>query len=74
MKPLKTHPRDTPHNRARMERAGRLWSDVLGHEREALSMLIDAFERALASQDPARIREAGEDLDSFLQPYFPHDE
>jgi molecular chaperone HscC len=74
MKPLKTHPRDTPHNRARMERAGRLWSDVLGHEREALSMLIDAFERALASQDPSRIREAGEDLDSFLQPYFPHDE
>jgi molecular chaperone HscC len=74
LQPLKTHPRDTPQNRARLERAGRLWSDVRGAEREALTMVVDAFERALASQDPARIREAGEELDSFLNPYFPPEE
>jgi molecular chaperone HscC len=74
LQPLKTHPRDTPHNRARLERANRLWTDVKGAERDALTMLIDAFERALASQDPARIREIGEELDSFLNPYFPPEE
>ena len=74
LQPLKTHPRDTPQNRARLERAGRLWSDVRGAERDALTMVVDAFERALASQDPARIREAGEELDSFLNPYFPPEE
>ena len=35
---------------------------------------VEAFERALASQDPARIREIGEELDSFLNPYFPPEE
>ena len=74
LQPLKTHPRDAPMNRARLERAGRLWTDVRGGERDALTMLIDAFERALASQDAARIREAGEDLDSFINPYFPPEE
>lgn len=74
LQPLKVHPRDTPHNRARLERANRLWSDMRGDERQELSMLIDAFERALATQEPARIRESGELLDAFLQPWFPGDE
>ena len=74
MQPMKVHPRDTPHNRARLERANRLWSDMRGEERQELSMLIDAFERALATQDPVRIRESGELLDAFLQPWFPGDE
>jgi uncharacterized coiled-coil protein SlyX len=42
--------------------------------RHVLTMLIDHFERALASQDNARIREAGEELDSFLKPYFQNEE
>jgi len=74
LKPLKTHPRDSLPNRARLERANRLWSDVKGEERDVLTMLIDHFERSLASQDNARIREAGEELDSFLKPYFQSDE
>lgn len=74
LQPLKTHPRDILPNRARLERANRLWSDVKGEERDVLSMLIDHFERALASQDQARIREAGEELDSFLKPYFQNEE
>lgn len=74
MQPMKVHPRDTPHNRARLERANRLWSDMRGEERQELSMLIDAFERALATQDPVRIRESGELLDAYLQPWFPGDE
>jgi molecular chaperone HscC len=74
LQPLKTHPRDILPNRARLERANRLWSDVKGEEREVLSMLIDHFERALASQDNNRIREAAEELDSFLKPYFQNEE
>ena len=74
MQPLKVHPRDTSHNRARLERANRLWSDMRGEERQELSMLIDAFERALATQEPARIRETGAMLDAFLQPWFPNEE
>jgi molecular chaperone HscC len=68
--PLKTHPRDMPAHRARLERANRLWADMRGNERDTLSLVIDSFERALATQDNARIREASEDLDSFLKPYF----
>jgi molecular chaperone HscC len=70
LRPLKIHPRDNPSNRARIERANRLWKDMRGAERDALSAFIDNFEHALASQDTARIKIACEDLESFMTPFF----
>ena len=74
LRPLKVHPRDNPANRARIERANRLWKDMRGAERDALNAFIDNFERALSSQDPARIKEATEDLETFMTPFFSEEE
>ena len=74
MSPLKVHPRDNPANRARLERANRLWKDMRGAERDTLSAFIDNFERALSSQDSARIKEACEDLECFMAPFFSGEE
>ncbi|MBX7208172.1 MAG: Hsp70 family protein [Verrucomicrobiaceae bacterium] len=70
LQPLKIHPREMPANRARLERAGRLYADVSGDLRVALSNLLDRFESALASQDPGMIASAAEELDSFMHPFF----
>ncbi len=70
LQPLKLHPRDRMENRALLERGSRLWSDLRGMEREALTTLIDAFEQALASQDGGRIRSSAQDLRDFMQPFF----
>lgn len=72
--PIKQHPRDALPNRARLERAGRLWKDLKGDERDTLSMLIDQFEAALAAQEPARIATAAAALDEFLKRFFLPDE
>ena len=74
LRPLKVHPRDAPPNRALLERAGRLWSDLKGQDREMLTMLLDRFEHALASQLPERISSAASDLGEFLRPYFPQED
>ena len=74
LRPLKVHPRDAAPNRALLERAGRLWSDLKGEDREMLSMLLDRFEHALASQLPERISAAAVALSDFLRPYFPQEE
>ncbi|MCB1209203.1 MAG: Hsp70 family protein [Verrucomicrobiales bacterium] len=68
--PLKVHPRDAPPHRARLERAERLYQDLRSVERSILTALIDQFERALSSQEPAQIRASAEELDSFMSPYF----
>ncbi len=72
--PLKVHPRDSMENRARLQRAERLYADLLGGLREQLSMYIDQFEAALTSQDPGRIAATGAELDGFMAPYFSADE
>lgn len=70
LQPLKTNPRDRPENRARLERANRLFADLSGGMRSSLETWIDAFEAALISQDLERIALAAQDLDSFMAPFF----
>lgn len=70
LQPLKVHPREAPPNRARLERANRLYVDLSGGMREQLTFLLDRFEAALHTQNTSRIREAGEELDSFMNPFF----
>jgi molecular chaperone HscC len=68
--PLKIHPRDSLENRARMERANRLFAELSGAMRNELSDWIDQFESALAMMDKDRIRITGEELDRFMAPFF----
>jgi len=70
LQPLKIHPREFPLNRARIERANRLFADLIGEDRQSLSILLDRFESALSSQDPAHINESGGSLDAFMQNFF----
>lgn len=70
LQPLKVHPREAPVNRARLERANRLFGELRGDMRDSLMAFADRFEAALISQDNAKIKEAGEDLDSFMKPFF----
>jgi molecular chaperone HscC len=70
LQPLKVHPRELPPNRARLERANRLFEDLSGGLREELSFLMDRFEVALQQQEAGAIRKAAEELDSFMKPFF----
>jgi molecular chaperone HscC len=68
--PLKSHPRDLLPNRARLERADRVFGELTGTARAALTQFIDDFEAALSSQDPQRIQESAAVLDSFLKNFY----
>lgn len=68
--PLKVHPRDRVENRARLERANRLFADLSGGGREELAMVLDAFERALQRQEEAAWEEVGRTLDAILSRYY----
>ena len=70
LQPLKVHPREAPVNRARLERANRLYADLSGDLRERLTWFVDRFEAALQTQDTAKIEEAALDLESFMTPFF----
>lgn len=70
LRPLKVHPREAVANRARLERAQRLFTELTGLLRDALSHELDCFEYALATQEPKTITVAAERLDSFMKPYF----
>lgn len=70
MIPLKIHPRDSLPNRARLERANRLFGELVGAAREALNARVDAFEAALESQNPSKIQEDGAVLDSFMAHFY----
>ena len=70
LQPLKIHPRDLLPNRARLERANRLFAELKGPERDHLTALIDQFEGALESQDPAITKQASVILDQFLAHFF----
>jgi len=74
LQPLKTHPRETPVNRARLERAQRLYTDLLGQDRQMLTHLVDRFEAALATQETKAIDESGADLDRFMAMWFKDEE
>jgi molecular chaperone HscC len=69
LQPLKVLPRDQPQHRARIERANRLYCEMTGGLRDSLAGLVDAFESALHSQNPAAIRQAAEELDEFVKPF-----
>jgi molecular chaperone HscC len=68
--PLKTRPRDLLPNRARIERAQRLYPELSGAARAALEARLDDFETALETQDPKQIAERGAVLDSFLKHFY----
>ncbi len=70
MAPLKLHPKDLLPNRARIERARRMWSDLNGPARQALEVRLDEFEAALASQDTLKIAQTAAVLDSFMGSMF----
>jgi molecular chaperone HscC len=73
LQPLKLHPRDLLPHRARLERAGRVFVELVGPAREHLNAVTDQFEAALESQDPQAIKQAAAVLDSFLRPFFEHE-
>jgi molecular chaperone HscC len=73
MQPLKLHPRDLLPNRARLERANRVFAELVGPARDHLNAVTDRFEAALESQDPQAIKEATALLDSFLRGFFEHE-
>lgn len=73
LQPLKIHPREAPVNRARLERANRLYEDLTRDLRDELDELVTRFEQALVSQDAARIKPAGMALDTFMKPFFRDD-
>ncbi len=66
LRPLKIHPRDRLPNRVRLEQADRLFSELSGALRDNLVMLVDDFDRALASQEEANIKESVAFLDNFM--------
>ena len=68
--PLKIHLRDTLPNRARLERAQRLYVELIGRNREILTLLLDQFEAALESQDAEQVKIPARELDQFISPYF----
>ncbi len=70
LQPLKILPRDLLPNRARIERANRLFAELAGTQRQELTHRLDAFEAALESQDGERIRIATSILDEFVEPLF----
>lgn len=72
--PLKTHPRNLLPNRARLERADRLYAELLGEARRRLSLAIADFEQALATQDAERVAFTGAVLDQLCERYAAEDE
>ena len=70
LRPLKFHPRDLLPNRARLERANRVYLELVGPAREHLNSVTDQFEAALESQNALEIKQAAAVLDSFLRPFF----
>ncbi|MCC7139971.1 MAG: Hsp70 family protein [Planctomycetes bacterium] len=66
MAPLKVRPRDLLPNRARIERASRLFVEWTGVRRAELAETLDAFEHALETGDPDRLGWATARLDALL--------
>lgn len=73
LQPLKLHPRDLLPNRARLERANRVYAELVGPARDHLTAVVDPFESALESQDPLLIKQTAAVLDSFLRGFYEHE-
>jgi molecular chaperone HscC len=63
---LKIHPRDQAENRFVVERAKRLYEDQLGDVRTAVGRGLAEFQAAMASQDPAVIRDCRHKFEALL--------
>jgi molecular chaperone HscC len=72
--PLKVDLRDLPPNRARLERAARLFTQLTGPLRQSLSEALDAFESALARAEATDVTRTAEALDNFMAPWFSGEE
>ncbi|MDH5655181.1 MAG: Hsp70 family protein [Spirochaetia bacterium] len=59
---LKADPRERPRYRDLLGRAGLLWSELVGTERESVGYAIDQFESALSANDTALMEEAYQSL------------
>ena len=73
MQELKKDPRDDQVNRFMLRRAERLYSQLDLRARDYLGQVLDLFEMALESRDPAQIEEARKRLGSFLDEVEPPD-
>lgn len=67
--PLKIATKDLLPNRARIERANRIFAELSGGERERLGALLDQFELALSGSDEAEWQELARHLDTLLAQY-----
>ena len=65
--PLKVSARDRIHNRARLERAQRLYAALTGEARQMIAEVLDMFEHALESNDENAWEEDGRVLDAVLK-------
>lgn len=63
---LKIHPREKMQARALMSRAERIFSQLQGHIRDHLSLLINEYEITLEKQDPSSITKMQKKLEQFL--------
>jgi molecular chaperone HscC len=70
LKPLKTHPRNEPENRAVLERAYRLYAELSGDARAVLSGILDEFEAALERQDAVQAAVSRASLAEFVRGFY----
>ncbi len=73
LQPLKINLRDLLPNRARIERAIRLYEDLNGAYREHLGQLLEQFESALAQEDKQAVAWTGTALDQFIDGFYVHE-
>ena len=66
MQKLKIHPRETTANRFLLKRAERVFQELPSMLRDQLGHLLDYFEHAMDSQEPADIEIARKQLELFL--------
>ena len=72
--PLKTHPRDLLPNRTKIERANRLFTELVGPERARLDQALSSFEAALDQQDDEGVKYTGAILEQIFEHYFGNDD
>lgn len=70
LQPLKVRPRDVPEHAARLERANRVYTELVGPTREEFAQKIAVYESALELQSKEDIKVAAAILDSFMRPFF----
>lgn len=63
---LKIHPRDQEENRTAMERASRLYEQLLGYERQQVGDLLSRFQSVLETQDIPAITKARQEFSKAL--------